>query len=69
MKVGIYEASPFMYYNNDHSKFSGMLDHVLKQIHTNFGVEFELVYGSYEELKVAYEAGEIDIFPVIDFED
>ena len=68
MKVGIYEASPFMYYNNDHSKFSGMLDHVLKQIHTNFGVEFELVYGSYEELKVAYEAGEIDIFPVFDME-
>lgn len=68
MKVGIYEAPPFMYHNKDRSEFSGMLDHVLKQIHTNFGVEFELIYGSYDELKAAYQAGEIDIFPVFDME-
>ncbi len=68
MKVGIYEAPPFMYYNEDRDELSGMLDHILKQIHTNFGIEFEFLYGSYDDLKRAYQAGEIDILPIFDME-
>lgn len=68
IKVGIYDVPPFMYYNEDEDTLSGMLDYVLKQIHNNFGVKFEFVFGDYEELVGAYQQGVIDILPVFEME-
>ncbi len=68
IKVGIYDVPPFMYYDQDGATLSGMLDFILKQIHNNFGVEFEFVFGRYEELLEAYRHGKIDILPIFEME-
>lgn len=66
MKVGVYDVAPFMYQNGE--SVGGLLDYIVKKIKTNFGIEFEFVFGEYEELRQLYDDGEIDILPVFDFE-
>ncbi|MCU7197412.1 MAG: diguanylate cyclase [Turicibacter sanguinis] len=66
MRVGVYDVAPFMYQNGE--SVGGLLDYIVKQIKTNFGMEFEFVFGEYEELKGLYDSGEIDILPVFNFD-
>lgn len=66
MRVGVYEMAPFMYQNGE--SVGGLLDYIIKQIKANFGMEFEFVFGEYEELKGLYDSGELDILPVFDFD-
>lgn len=65
LKIGIYDVAPFMYYNKEVDGLGGLLSSVLKQIQVNFGVEFDFVYGEYEELLQAYRDNELDILPVL----
>lgn len=64
LKIGIYDVAPFMYYNKEVDGLGGLLASILKQIQVNFGVEFDFIYGEYEELLQAYMDNELDILPV-----
>ena len=69
LTIGIYDMAPFMYYNAEIDGLSGLLATILKNIETNFGVKFDLIYGEYEELRHEYENGNLDILPVFNEED
>ena len=64
LKIGIYDVAPFMYYNKEVDGLGGLLSSVLKQIQVNFGVEFDFIYGEYEELLQDYMDNKLDILPV-----
>lgn len=66
MTVGVYDVAPFMYRNGE--AVGGLLDYIIKQIKTNFGVEFDFVFGDYDDLKQLYDAGQLDILPIFEFD-
>lgn len=69
LTIGIYDMAPFMYYNEEIDGLSGLLATILKNIETNFGVKFDVIYGEYEELNRQYEDRKLDILPVFNGED
>ena len=69
LTIGIYDMAPFMYYNAEIDGLRGLLATILKNIETNFGVKFDLIYGEYEELRYEYDNGNLDILPVFNGEE